>query len=104
MANSFAVSSSRRTAGPEGKSYIHIIGILTVDTPGGAAADDLPASLFGLSKIVDVGNIVPDSEDAMFAASPDYTGDSVLVMDNDAASQALADLPADSYRVSILGY
>ena len=104
MANTFTVSSSRRLAGPVGKSYIQKVGILAMDTTGGAVADDLPASLFGLSKIVDVSPLVADSEDAIYVASPDYTGDSILILNNATADQALVDLPDDNYRLSILGY
>lgn len=102
MANSFTKSSVRRTAGPEGKTYLIITGILAIDSAVGAAADDIPASLFGLNKIVDVGPIVPDSEDAIIVGAPDYTGDSILV--RGVGANTLADLANDNYRLVVTGY
>ena len=106
MANTFAASASYRFAGPVGKSCKKIQGVLAIDTTasGGGAVDDLPASMFGLNKIVDCSPIVNDGEDAVFTASPDYTGDSLIVLDNDAASQGIADLPNDNYKLTITGY
>lgn len=103
MANAFSVTRQIRMGGPTGKSLIMVDGLLVIDTTasGGAAADDLPASLFKLTKIVAALSVVNDGEDKIFHASPDYTGDSLLV--GGGASQALVDLPNDTYRVRLLG-
>lgn len=103
MANTFAVEKQRRLGGPEGKSFLLVEGILTVDTTasGGAVPDDLPASLFKLTKIVAALSICNDGEDKIYHASPDYTGDSLLV--GGGAAQATVDLPNDTYRVKLLG-
>lgn len=104
MAN--AVSSVTQTArwgGPNGKQFVSIEGILVIDTTasGGAVPDDLPASLFGLRKIVGPAYIVNDGEDKSWFAGPDYTGDSLLV--GGGASNAPMDLPNDTYRFFITG-
>lgn len=102
MANEFTESSSRRLAGPVGKSYRSVTGILAIDAVAGAEPDDLPASLFGLTKILGCSPIVPDSEDAVIVAAPDYTGDSLLV--KAAGTNATADLTADNYALTVMGY
>lgn len=103
MANAFTVTKQSRLGGPQGKSFLLTEGTLVIDTTasGGAAADDLPASMFKLKKIVSCLSIVNDGEDKVFHGSPDYDGDSLLV--GGGAAQALVDLPNDTYRVKLLG-
>ncbi len=103
MANAFTVEKQRRFGGPEGKSFLLVEGILVIDTTasGGAAPDDLPASLFKLKKIVACLSIINDGEDYLPPGSPDYTGDSLLV--GGGATCALLDLPNDTYRVKLVG-
>jgi hypothetical protein len=103
MANTFTPELQRRLGGPEGKTFLLVKGILAIDTTalGGAAVDDLPASLFGLKKIVAVLGIVNDGEDKNYQGTPDYTGDSLVV--GGGVSNAFQDLPNDNYRVTVLG-
>ena len=103
MANAFTQTYSRRFAGTNGKSLALVKGTLVIDTTasGGGAVDDLPASMFGLQKIIACLGIVPDSEDAIIVAGPDYTGDSLLV--KAAATNALADLANDTYGITLIG-
>lgn len=103
MANAFTPDYSTLLGGTMSKDMVMVKGELVIDTTaeGGAAADDLPASMFGLQKIVACLSIVNDGEDKVFHASPDFTGDSLLV--GGGASQALVDLPNDTYEVVILG-
>jgi hypothetical protein len=103
MANAFTVEKQRRWGGPEGKSFLFVEGILVIDTTasGGAAAGDLPASLFKLTKIVGCVSIVNDGNDYVVPGSPDYTGASLLV--GGGADGALKDLPNDTYRVKLFG-
>lgn len=104
MANAVtAILQTARWGGPNGKQYCSIEATLVIDTTanGGAAADDLPASLFSLKKIVGPAVIVNDGEDKLYHAGPDYTGDSLLV--GGGSSQALVDLPNDTYKIFLTG-
>jgi hypothetical protein len=103
MANSFSVTSQYRFGGPAGKSFMLVDGVLTIDTTasGGAAVDDLPASMFKLTKIVACLGIVNDGETKNYYATPDYTGDSLVV--GGGSSDAFQDLPNDVYRLRLIG-
>lgn len=103
MANAFTVSKQYRFGGPQNKSFLMVDGTLVIDTTasGGAAVDDLPASMFKLTKIVACLGIVNDGEDKNYMATPDYTGDSLVVAGG--ASNAFMDLPNDTYRVRLIG-
>lgn len=103
MANTFTPSLQRRFGGPEGKSFLLIKGTLVIDTTatGGGAVDDLPASMFGLTKILGVLGIVNDGETKNYFATPDYDGDSMVV--GGGASNAFQDLPNDIYRLTLIG-
>ncbi len=104
MANAFTRLRSWVESGPVGKSFLLVEGTLVIDTTasGGAAADDLLASLFGLKKIIGPAIITNDGEDKVFVGAPDYTGDSLLVVGG-SADGALIDLPNDTYRIFIRG-
>lgn len=105
MANTFTATRAWRWGGSNNKSILAVEGVLVIDTTanGGAVPDDLPASLFGLKKIIGTCIIVDDGEDKVFTGCPDYTGDSLLVTDGSAAG-ATADLPNDTYKVFIQGF
>lgn len=105
MANAFTRVRAWTHAGPVGKSLMIVEGTLVIDTTasGGAAADDLPASLFGLKQIIGPAVITNDGEDKVFTGAPDYTGDSLLVVGG-SADGALIDLPNDTYKIYIQGY
>lgn len=105
MANTFTATRAWRYGGPVGKKLLQVEGVLVIDTTanGGAAADDLPASLFGLKQIIGPAVIVNDGEDKVFTGSPDYTGDSLLIVGG-SADGALIDLPNDTYKAFIQGY
>ncbi len=110
--------------GLHSKSLVIMTGVLAVDTPAGAAADDFPASLFGLHKIVACLGIVPDGETAVIPGCPDYTMDSLITYSPSSAAVTTAetvedelvytttvtntasakDLAADNYRVTLIGY
>ena len=104
MANAFTLVRSWKHSGPVGKSLITLEGTLVIDTTatGGGTVDDLPASMFGLRKIVGPAVITADGEDKVFHAGPDYTGDSLLVS-GIASAGVLVDLPNDTYRAYITG-
>lgn len=106
MANAFTRTAGRawRYGGGNGKSLIRVEGILVIDTTasGGAVPDDLPASMFGLQKIIGIAAIVNDGEDKNWFGTPDYDGDSLLV--GGGAANAPMDLPNDTYKICIEGY
>lgn len=105
MANAFTPTSIRTMyyGGPQGKNLKFVEGTLVIDTTatGGAVPDDLPASMFGLKKIVGIAAIVNDGEDKNWFGTPDYTGDSLLV--GGGASNAPMDLPNDTYKIALQG-
>ena len=104
MANAFTAVRAWRFGGSNGKSLIAVEGTLVIDTTasGGAVADDLLASLFGLQKIIGPAIISNDGEDKIYFGAPDYTGDSLLV--GGGAAGATQDLPNDTYKVYIVGF
>src|SRR5690554_6318335 len=103
MANTFTPTVQTRFGGHAGRSLMFVEGTLVIDTTasGGAAVDDLPAAMFKLTKIIACLGIVNDGEDANFMATPDFTGDSLLVLDD--ASDGFQDLPNDTYKVVLIG-
>ncbi len=104
MANAFTATRAWRTAGPEGKSLLIQEGTLVIDTTasGGAAAGDLPASMFGLSDIVGVAAISNDDDSKGWVGTPAYDGESLMVQGG--ASNAYMDLPNDTYKLCIQGH
>lgn len=105
MANTFTPVIQTRLGGPVGKSLMLVEGTLVIDTTssGGAAVDDMPASLFKLTKIIACLSVVNDGETAAYFGNPDYTGDSLLISDEDSATNGFQDLPNDTYKVTLLG-
>ena len=103
MANAFTASFSRRFGGPEGKTYLHKVGTLVIDTTatGGATAGDLPASMFGLSKITEGGLAVLSDNTKVYPTVPAYNQQSLLVVGG--ASNAPMDLPNGTYLFTITG-
>jgi len=110
MANEFTASKAWRFGGPEGKYLIKKVGTLVVDTPAGAAAADLPASMFGLSMIVESSLVVADDNSLAFGSAPAFDGGSLLTFATDPADESAeatlqpTDLAADTYRITITGY
>lgn len=104
MANTFTATRAWAYGGSAQKSLLKVEGTLVIDTTaqGGAAAGDLPASLFGLKEIIGAAVITNDSNDKVYSGAPDYTGASLLV--GGGVAGALQDLPNDTYKVSIQGY
>jgi hypothetical protein len=104
MANTFTSTSARRFAGPEGKSYLHAVGTLVIDTTatGGATAGDLPASMFGLSEIRMGGHAVLSDNTKVYPTVPAYDRGSLLVVGG--ASNAPMDLPNGTYTVNLTGF
>ena len=121
MANTFTTTSTVRIPSfGDAKNVVLKQGTLVIDTPVGAAVDDIPASLFGLSKIKSCLGITNDGETAILSAAPDYTGDSLLVQGITATAvttedtgvytttvtvaNGFTDLAADTYNVTLVGW
>ena len=104
MANKFTRDSAWRFGGPNTKKFLKVKGKLVIDTTakGGKSTSDLPASMFGLSKIIDSSPAMRNGEDGMYVTSPDYTGNSLLVKNPETV--ATADLPNDTYVITLTGY
>ena len=60
MANTFTLSKSRILGGVDGKSFVVLTGLLTVDASG-KDDGDLPASLFGLQEVIGALPMFDDS-------------------------------------------
>jgi hypothetical protein len=103
MANAFTATRAWRSGGPVGKTFLHQLGTLVVDTTasGGAADGDLPATMFGLTEIISVGHIVNDDNSKVYFGGPSYDGDSLMV--NGGASNAPSDLANDTYKMTVVG-
>lgn len=79
-----------------------ITGVLTMSGGEGQAADDIPASLFGLTKIEGARPLVKSDDSIIVVVAPAYSGGSLL--GKAAATAAAADVPAGDYRAVIYGY
>lgn len=103
MANAFTKTNAWRFAGPNGKTLLRVQGTLVIDTTatGGAAAGDLPASMFGLREIVGIAGITADDNSKLFFGVPAYNKQSLMV--GIGASNAPIDLPNDTYLLTIEG-
>lgn len=78
-----------------------VVGVLTVDGNDGAAALDIPASLFGLNIIEEVSPMVKSDDSIIVVGAPAYDGLSLL--GKAAATAAAADIPAGDYAVVVKG-
>lgn len=105
MANAFTATRAWKYGGSNNQSLMKVEGTLVIDTTasGGAAAEDLLASLFGLKEIIGIAVISNDSDDKIYFGAPDYDGSSLLVA-GIASLGVLADLPNDTYKATIQGY
>ena len=104
MANAFTATRAWRCAGPNGKSLLIQEGPLVIDTTasGGAAALDMPASMFGLAEIIGPAAISNDADAKGWIGIPDYAGASLMVTGG--AANVYMDLPNDTYKLYIQGY
>lgn len=101
MANTFTRSDVIRFAGSAGKSRLLVTGSLVIDTPVGSTADEIPASLFGLNKLVACLGLVASGEGSVYSASADATGDSLLIQSP--SVNGTTDLAAGTYIVTLIG-
>jgi hypothetical protein len=84
------------------RTFKTITGILVSAGSEGDAAGDIPASLFGLSYIEEVGPLVVSTSDTVILAFPAYDGGSIVI--KAAAANEAEALAAGTYRLTVKGY
>lgn len=88
------------------------LGVLTLTEAEGGTVGDIPASVFGFSKILDVPGVIVDPDDApvLITVSADRTsllGVAATTAEEDeeiTTTLGLTDLPAGDYTIKIKGY
>src|SRR5690242_18612871 len=99
MATTAVIGDSSRVAEyPPTSARKHISVVITTDGSDGAAAGDIPASLFGLTFIEDASAAVKDDNSLIVVVAPAYDGKSLL--GKAAATAAAADIPAGNYLLN----
>lgn len=104
--SSFQASTKEYVGGPNGKRMLLVRGALTLGAGEGGTSGDIPASLFGLSKIYSVTPAIKgdDSEIALFAISAD--GTELFAADLKQATDADRGDPADlegAWTLTVIG-
>ena len=98
---------SRREGGqfPPSSLVTEVFGLLVTDGNNGATADEIPASIFGMTYIHKVSPFVLSTGAAIEIGAPVYsaTGLSTSIVTKNAASGALLDLPSGTYAVTVTG-
>jgi len=84
------------------KTLKRIVGDLTVSGSEGAGVSDIPASLFGLTKILGARELIKNDNTLIVVAGPTYAGTALL--GKAAATAAPANIPAGTYRCQVEGY
>lgn len=102
MANAFTRTSGWRFGGGNQKALLIVEGTLVIDTAGGDTALDLPASLFGLQKIIGPSVFTVSTDNKAYFGIPDTAGASVLI--GEVSSGTLIDLPTATYKAYVQGY
>jgi hypothetical protein len=103
MALAWTAAETFRFGGGNGKAMVMIQGRLVITTTAvGNAADEIPASTFGLDQIYGCGGIIPDNESKVWMGAPDDTNDSLITKDP-ITTDVTNDLPADTYNMCVWG-
>lgn len=81
-------------------------GIMITDGGDGAAAGDIPASIFGLTVVEEISPAVKSDSSIIVVLAPAYsaTNESTSVLGKAAATAAAADIPSGTYAVTVKGY
>lgn len=103
MATTFVpgTQARRQPYPPTGPRKI-LPGVLTTDGNDGAAAGDIPASVFGLKAIERCSPLVKSDNSLVVVAAPAANGLSLL--GKAAATAGAADIPAGAYNCTVEGY
>ncbi len=99
MANTFT-PSIRTLIGPNSKSFAIITGTLVIDTAGGDTKGDIPASLFGFTKVVAVWSFVKSDNSRAYLLVP--CDDQTSLMSSNMTT-GLLDLPIGTYLITLMG-
>lgn len=102
---SFTQTDSGYLGSPDGKRYIQQRGTLSLNGEG-ASVGDIPASLFGLAKIVHVGLGVLTDNSKIGLFTPSADGSSLLFVNLNQATDANRSNPADTsgdYVLTVIG-
>jgi hypothetical protein len=75
--------------------------LMTVDGTVGALPNDIPASVFGLRKLLSASAAVKSDNTLVVACGPAY--DQASLLGKAAASAAPANIPAGQYAISLIG-
>lgn len=96
------LSSSRTAEFPPTSARKQIVATFVAGGSDGAAAGDIPATLFGLSIIERACPAIKSDNTLIVVLSPSYDGTSLL--GKAAATAAPADIPSGTYTVILFGY
>lgn len=88
--------------GPNGKTLAKGYWKLVLTDAQGGTAGDIPASLFGLTYITGVSNIVDSTNGYVYPAAPVVDLTSILV--GGGTASAAADLASGTYYVTVEGF
>ena len=103
MANTATILAASRAAEyPPTTQRKLIVAEYVAGGSDGAAAGDIPASVFGLSFIESATPMVKSDNTLIVVVAPTYDGGSLL--GKAAATAAPADIPAGTYRFTLIGY
>lgn len=103
MATTATIGDSSRTAEfPPTSARKQISATIVTDGTDGAAALDIPASLFGLTFIERSSAAVNSTNTLIVVTAPAYNGLSLL--GKAAATAAPADIPSGTYLITVWGY
>jgi hypothetical protein len=103
MATTATIGASSRTAEyPPTSARKRIVATIVTDGTDGAAAGDIPATLFGLTFIESAYPAVKSDNTLLVALAPAYNGASLL--GKAAATAAPADIPSGTYLLTVIGY
>ena len=95
-------TTSRISDYPPSSQRKIVSGTFVTDGTNGASALDIPASLFGLTKIERADPLVKSDNTLIVVVMPAYDGLSLL--GKAAATAAPADIPSGTYKAVVYGY
>lgn len=99
----FTPTRAWRMGGPNNKSILRVEGTLVVTSPGGAAAGDIPASLFGLTQFIGPSIFSNAANTTAFDGYPEFTT-AASIMIGVMTGTGFANLPNDTYKAFVQGF
>jgi len=95
----FTISKSFPSGGMHNKEIVRVHGSLVVASAEGGTSGDLPASLFGLTKLLASGPAITSTGVSLFATSPEAAGAALMAFSDNAAT----DLNPETYQLWVEG-